>query len=309
MKRLYGYLALLLCCICLAGCAKSQEKIDKAAYHYYYINAQETELVRDVYEPSKEDPDVIIQELLTHLGDPSQEGGYLNLLPEGVDVPTHVLHNNLMTLDFNKGYYEMDKAREVLTRAGLVKTFTQVPQVKYVKITVEGEPLIDSRGEALGAMTGDTFVENAGKDLNTYQYTRLTLYFTNEEGNSLIPETRSVYYSSNVSLERVVIDQLLKGPRQEGLRPTLPSETTILGVTTADKNCYVNFDRVFSEEALAVQEDIPIYSIVNSLAETCGIQKVQISIDGDSDLTFRETMKLGVFYEKKPELVQTEIAE
>lgn len=187
--------------------------------------------------------------------------------------------------------------------------FLQVPGIVYVQFTVEGEELLDSKGEVIGPMSSDTFVDQAGKDINSYQYTTLTLYFANDTGDRLIPEKRSVYYNSNVSLENVVLDQLLKGPRSDANRATLPSGTSILSVTSADDTCYVNFDKGFSEDALALQESIPIYSIVNSLVDNCKVKKVQISLNGETDLTFRETMRLDKFYQKNEELIDEEVPE
>ena len=59
-------------------------------------------------------------------------------------------------------------------------------------------------------------------------------------------------------------------------------------------------------EALDIQQEIPVYSIVNSLIAAGNVQKVQISVNGDSKVVFRESMSLNQFYEKNPELVEAE---
>ena len=48
-------------------------------------------------------------------------------------------------------------------------------------------------------MSLDNFLENTGKEIMAYQYKELNLYFTNEEGNQLVPETRQVYYNGNTA--------------------------------------------------------------------------------------------------------------
>ena len=153
-------------------------------------------------------------------------------------------------------------------------------------------------------MNSDSFVDQAGRDINSYQYATLTLYFTNQTGDRLIQEKRSMYYNSNVTLERVVVEQIIEGPRNEGNSAVLPSGTNILSVTSADGTCYVNFDRTFTDNTLAVQESTPIYAIVDSLVDTCGVKKVQISINGETNMTFRETMRLDQFYEKEDSLIE-----
>lgn len=301
-----GLLAALLL---LGGCkapgeGKTDSESQSTAYSIYYVNADETELVRSSYEPGEETRDVMVQEMMQLLKDQESNEDRLTLLPEGVYITTYDIHEKTLTIDFNSAYLDMSREREVLVRGGIVRMFIQVPGILYVHFTVEGEELTDSRGEEIGPMNSDSFVDQAGRDINSYQYATLTLYFSNETGDRLIQEKRSMYYNSNVALERVVVEQLLEGPRNAGSSAVLPSGTNILGVTSADGTCYVNLDQTFTESTLALQESIPVYAIVNSLVDTCGVDKVQISINGETDVTFRETMRLDRFYEKDASLVE-----
>ena len=81
-----------------------------------------------------------------------------------------------------------------------------------IRILVEGLPLRNSQNEEVGLLDNDSFVENSGKEINTYENATMTLYFTNESGDGLTAEQRNIYYSTNVPLERVVVEQLGKGP-------------------------------------------------------------------------------------------------
>ena len=153
-------------------------------------------------------------------------------------------------------------------------------------------------------MDGDTFVENEGKNINSYLFTTLDLYFTNETGDRLKKEQVKVYYSSNVPLEKVVVQQLIKGPRQDGTYPTLSPDTKILGVSISEGIGYVNLDKTFLDQTLTVQESIPIYSIVNSLVDACHVTKVQISVNGETKKTFRESVDLDQFFSSDYSLVE-----
>ena len=44
-------------------------------------------------------------------------------------------------------------------RAGLVRTFVQVPEVERVTFLIDGDPLKDSKGREIGTMTADSFLE------------------------------------------------------------------------------------------------------------------------------------------------------
>ena len=103
-----------------------------------------------------------------------------------------------------------------------------------------------------------------------------------------------MYYSSNVPLEREVVERLLKGPNSEELKPTLSPNTKILGVSIVEGICYVNLDKSFLSDTMDVQEELPIYSIVNSLTDACNVRGVQISVEGETKMIFRESMKLDI---------------
>ena len=191
----------------------------------------------------------------------------------------------------------MNNSREIRVKTGIVMAFTQIPGVAYVVLLEEGSPMTGSDGNDIGLMERNSFVENEGQNINSYVYADLNLYFSNQDGNRLVRENRRIHYSSNVPLERVVVEKLLEGPTEDGLLPTLSSNTKPLGVSIVDGICYVNLDKSFLTETMSVQQELPIYSIVNSLVDACNIHGVQISVEGDTKITFRESMNLDQIYE------------
>ena len=74
----------------------------------------------------------------------------------------------------------------------------------------------------------------------------------------------------------------------------------------ADGVAYVNLDQAFVTEALPIEEQLPIYAIANSLISTGNVMKVQISVNGDTKVTFRESMNLDQMYQWNGELVGKE---
>ena len=243
----------------LSGCGQWQKSQKESAYHLYCLDKTGTTLVQEPYEPKEGTDQKLIKELVGELARP----------------------------------------QEVLVRAGLVRTFVQVPEVERVTLLIDGDPLKDSKGREIGTMTADSFLENSGREIYQYQYATLTLYFANEAGDHLVKETRRVPYSTNIPLERVVVEQLMKGPKEDGHYAVLPDTMNVLSVTTSDRIAYVNFDKSFKDSALSsVAEQIPIYAVVDSITANCKVDKVQFSINGESDVTFRETMKLNQFYEE-----------
>ncbi len=307
MKRfLCSALALLTACSLWSGCSIAMEEAqnnEKSGYCFYYLNAEETSLKKEAYEPEEETTAFMVKDLMQRLGKKAREGEDINLLPEEVSINSYNLQDNLLVIDFNGQYSKMSRAREILVRAGVVKTFLQVPGIEVVRFTVGGADLLDSKNEKVGDMSADTFVEYSGKDMDAYRYDTFTLYFTDKTGTRLVAEKRNVYYKRTLAKERVVLEQLAKGPMVKGNYPTLPGNALALSITTADRVCYVNMDSSFRDYAPDISKEVLVYSVVNSLLAACEADKVQISIEGKTEGEFGENLPIYNFYEKNEDLV------
>ncbi len=76
-----------------------------------------------------------------------------------------------------------------------------------------------------------------------------------------------------------------------------------INVITADRICYLDLNSEFQDAALDVAENISVYSVVNSIVDSCEADKVQISIEGNSGGNFQKNLPLYKFYEKNKDLV------
>ena len=109
---------------------------------------------------------------------------------------------------------------------------------------------------------------------------------------------------SSISMERLVIEQLLKGPASDESYPTINPSTKLLSITVKDGVCYLNFSKDILTPVNNVTSDVTIYSIVNSLVEVSNINKVEISIEGSKELKFRDKYELTTLFERNLDLVQ-----
>lgn len=308
MKKLIcGILSVLTVLMFLSGCTVEVQEENKEkgnSYYIYSVNQDETELKKEEYIPQEETVDFMIKDLMQRLNNKASESDEINLLPKDVEMTSHIIEDSVLTIEFNKEYNNISRAREILVRAGVVKTFLQVPGITAVKFTVNGSPLLNSKEEPVGNMTNSSFVELSGDDADSYCHSTFTLYFTDKTGKKLVKEERTVRYKRNLSKERVILEQLMKGPMEKGHYPTVSENTEVLSVMTADQICYVKLDEVFSAYAIDVSEQIPIYSIVNSLLDAVDADKVQITVGNNAERTFGEKMSLYRFYEKNEKIVE-----
>ena len=311
MKKLFSaVLALVLACSLLTGCTveTQEEKVDSGSnqYYLYYVNKDETKVVKERYQPEQESAEFMLQDFTGILNAQEGSGDNLALLPSGVQLVTYRLNESLLELEFNSDYSEMSRAREILVRAGVARTFLQIPGVTGIKIFIESEELKDSKGQAVGVIDGNTFVEMWGSDKDAYRYDTFTLYFTDKTGEHLVAEQRNVYYKRILPRERVFLEQLAKGPMVKGHYPTIPQETEILGVEVSDDVCYVDFSSAFSDSGIDIPVNTMIYSVVNSLLDTASADKVQISVEGDTEATLSDGTSLYSLFSKNTDLVLKE---
>ena len=311
MKKLFSaVLALVLACSLLTGCTveTQEEKVDSGSnqYYLYYVNKDETKVVKERYQLEQESAEFMLQDFTGILNAQEGSGDNLALLPSGVQLVTYRLNESLLELEFNSDYSKMSRAREILVRAGVARTFLQIPGVTGIKIFIESEELKDSKGQAVGVIDGNTFVEMWGSDKDAYRYDTFTLYFTDKTGEHLVAEQRNVYYKRILPRERVILEQLAKGPMVKGHYPTSPQETEILGVEVSDDVCYVDFSSAFSDSGIDIPVNTMIYSVVNSLLDTASADKVQISVEGDTEATLSDGTSLYSLFSKNTDLVLKE---
>ena len=290
-------MALVLGAVAFSGCGKKETE---SKYKIYYINEEQGEVLAESFVPSEETTQTMLEEMTEKLNKKNAEGH--TLLPENIEIQSCVDDDGMIRVDFNHAYHDLNSVDEVLLRASIVKDYVQIPNIYLVTITAEGTPIVDSQGQEIGAMSLDSFLENTGKEIMAYQYKELNLYFTNEEGNQLVPEARQVYYNGNTPIEKVIVEQLLRDPGESGHYATLPSDTRIVGVSVADGIAYVNLGKQFVDEALPVDAQIPIYSIVNSLIDAGNVSQVQISINGDTSLLFKDKVDMNQLFQVNHEL-------
>lgn len=303
MKKLTGMLVLLL--ICLGLCSCTEEPQESGGYLVYYTNEAADQLTQQEYTPQHEEGEELLWELLSRMKN-VEMAAVKSAIPKQVEVKQLQLQDGHLTLDFNSGYKEMDNVAEVLLRAAVVQTLIQVPQVEDIRLTVEGTVLYDISGAEIGAMNEDTFIDTKGEGINSYQYASLSLYFADASGEKLVRELRNVHYSSNNSLEKVVVEQLLCGPANSKLSPVLNGSAKILNASIQGNTCILNFDKAFNQAPVnsTATPQTSIYAIVNSICDVCDVSRVEIQIEGSSEAVYRDEVGLDQRFRRRAELIE-----
>lgn len=301
MKKIVCMILCTIWCAMMIGCSKDKEG---TKMNILYVNVERNALVQEEYLRKEEDLEASIQEVIKALKNPESEKEVKSAIPKGVKIDAFRVKDKYLELVFNEEYLQMNKSSEVLLRAAVVQTLVQIPEIQYVSFYIGDEALKNASGTPIGYMCAEDFLQNTGSSLKTYQTTDLKLYFSNNDGTMLKSEKQSnIHYNVNTSVEKLVVEQLMKGTSSDKRSSTIPKTVKLLGVSVKDGICYVNFDSSFLTGGFNQKPEVTIYSIVNSIIENGNVTRVQILVDGSNDVVFN-TISLREPFEWKADLVE-----
>lgn len=307
MKKIsIAVLCLCVCLVFLSGCQKHEEVEKDGETYIYYINTAGTGIVEEPYSIQGDSRDEKVEDVLAKMQEKTDSIDYKSAFPKGIKIEKWETQDRGLKLYFNKAYGELDTSSEILLRASVVKAFTQIEGIEYLEFYIQDQPLTDRSGNVVGYMRSDDFIQNTGTSLHSYQLSELNLYFVNEKGDKLVREKVRVRYNSNTSAAKLIVEQLMKGPRDKGVYPTIPEETKLLGVSVKDGICYVNFDKEFLNTEYKIDPKMTIYSIVNSIVAGGEAEKVQILVNGEINIRYQGRVDLSEPLSGNMDLVEVE---
>lgn len=306
MKKAARLFLLLTVFLLLAGCQGS-DGTKEAGYKLFCVNSDSTALLEEQYSPKAEGGTELVEELLCAMADGIDKSGCQSVFPEGLTAKVSTLKDGRLTIDFDKSYHEMSHVKEVLFRAAVVQTMTQITDVQEVVFTVEGEALLNSAKEPVGPMHASSFLNSEGESINAYQYEALPLYFAGLNGRVLVKQMRNVHYAPDASLEQLVVEQLIAGPAGSRMLAVVPSDTVIREILVEGDLCIVNFSSEFNQpvSGAATTPEATVYAIVNSICDSCeNINRVQLQVEGNSDVLLRDTVDLSEPFERNNDIIR-----
>jgi len=109
----------------------------------------------------------------------------------------------------------------------------------------------------------------------------VNLYFSDSQAMYLEPEKRKI--SQTPSLAKQAVVELIKGPENSELYPTIPQGTQVNELYIADDIVYIDLSEEIFENhpGGSSGELMTVYSIVNTLTEIPPIKGVQILVGGN----------------------------
>lgn len=147
--------------------------------------------------------------------------------------------------------------------------------------------------------------------------TPLRLYFANADNTKLKLEIRYVDTAeakkNDSTLASAVINELIKGPSDDkAFARTIPAETKLISPVQIENGiATVNLSKEFKTKHPGGKdaERMTIYSIVNSLTEIEGIEKVKFMIEGKAQKEFMGNFKFDALFPRSTQLISKDSAD
>lgn len=290
----------------LAGCQNKNSEIEYP-YKIFYINAEGTSIIPIGYAAVNDSKDTLklVDEFMDKLTNPmANDQAAVPPISANLKLNKLLVDKTKITIDFDKEYLSLEKYNELLIRAAIVRSLGQIEGIESVVFTVNDAPITDASGNAIGAMTMDSFATIQNDNSLDKRKLEVTLYFSDLSGDKLVTEKRMVTYTSSIPMGKAVMAELIAGSQSSKGIDVIPKDTEVLGLYVEDGVCYVNFNKQFGKGMAGVEPMTTIYAVTNSLAELSNVNKVHITIDNDPKIKYMDTISLNQNFARNLDIVE-----
>lgn len=197
----------------------------------------------------------------------------MSILPDGVKIVSVERVGKSAKVSMSPSYISLHGMNKTIADYCITLTMCSISQIDYVSIYV-GSDIIESNLTA-----GNAVLEN---NVLSPEVAKVRLYFPRLGESGLGYEYREITVSEDSLPERIIMDELLKGPESGSLTASLPDSAVLLSVFTNNGVCSVSFANGFlsGDELTPEQIGLSVYSIVNSLTSLSNVNSVQLLIEG-----------------------------
>lgn len=312
-KQILSILSLVLVVLLsfsLVSCKKEKSSYGDNNFYVYFVAVDSTDLYPVVTEVQEmESHSMLISTIWDILANSSEGNVYQSPVVKGIELKSCELQDFNLVFNFSSTYNDLSPEKELLFRACLTKTFSQLNFVNTVEVLVESQPFTLADGTVVGPQKWSSYFDLIGSGLNVYEKETLTLYFATDDGLKMISEKTTITHNKIFPTEYYVVAKLISGPTTDGLLPVFSSDAKLLSVKTQNGVCHVDLNTGFVEGVENVSPEVQIYAIVNSLTELQDITSVQFTVAGDSNNKFLDSVDLSTPLKRNNDLILIQTVE
>jgi len=118
------------------------------------------------------------------------------------------------------------------------------------------------------------------KPVQSVKTQTIKLYYADSDNNKFVIEERKITFDDKTDLYTAAVEELLKGPSDKNLRMNIPAGTKVYGTIRQNDAIIIDLGG-FSGFEGDLSELFSLGSIVNTLTQFDGIDKVKILVEGE----------------------------
>ena len=258
------------------GASKKKVKENDTAgdFYIYYINDGWKDISRkkiDIDQMASDENKVDLA--MNALLEGSDTADLSAPVPNGMVYQRYIYDGfGTVNLIFNADMENVDTYSVVLSKMAFVKTLSQIDSVQ--KIVYEVVDSANEKNIITEELTTDSF---ADMDNIMDSEKEIRIYMPDTSGESLIEKSLILDYSAKESLPEQVMQGL--GNAYDGTTTPFNERTVVKSINLDNGLCTVTFNDEFVKGKDGIDDNVIVYSIVDSLLELNDIHKVQLISD------------------------------
>ena len=257
----------------LSACGNTADT-DGDTFLLYYVRSGDSSLDSALEGVSWEGAQTVEDLFDLLCSDPSDED-LATCIPDGTSLLSWSIEDSVLSMDLSGEYGTLTGVELTLASWCITLTMCQLDEVSAVRITAEGETLMDDE-----ILTPQQVMLDGGEGDTSTLYT--TLYFPLSDGSGIGSERRELQISENRSESESILDALCAGPESKELSAFLPSSDEGITLWIKENICYVNLTEEWKSYLEEDRELLQEYlqCVVESLAALDEVESVQFLMDG-----------------------------
>ena len=228
-----------------------------------------------------EDINTKIEELFNYLKINSLESnklrnGFNSTIPNNIKLSSYDLKNKILTLNFNKDFFNLKKNDIELIVKSLTYTFTSLPEIKSIDIYVDGKVYLEN-------LNRDNLDVNSNFNINSVfgiSSVRINYLAKKDDNYYNIPVTK-ISNSDNKDKTQIIIEELKSASSyNSNIVQVLSDATELTSFEINDSSLILNFNKNFfgDIENTKIKEEVT-YTIASSFKDNYDVDLIVLLCD------------------------------
>lgn len=216
--------------------------------------------------------------------------GFKTYIPSGTIINKISIDNDLITLDFNENFLNINNIDEEKMIESIVYTLTEIDGIKNVKILVDGKVLnkLPISGKIIPTPLNRSIGINKKVRSNSFKNTQdITTYFINNDDNNnsyYVPVTTTTD-NQGEKIEIIIKELESKDNIDSNLSTYISAGTILQNYQILENEFNMEFNDLIFNDLHKIDEEV-IYGLALSIRDNYNINKISIDVNNKQIMTY-----------------------